>query len=364
MGENTAGTSWNLKKSIGRIILSINSEILQFLDEQKKVKPGVALSQKGEALKVEIIKKKEALENTLNGVVQRQNYIAEEKLEKFVDMLKNNIATAAKVLECTNDDSDNIQTEVNEAQKVANDTVEELRVSEEQVEKEMKQIVSNLANMVATGDVTHDTIDEESEEEKQLERELKSIGKYQADRYKMMMKEIEQKMVYHRLNLLSKWKDLKEILDYQALKEIRSEFEATHKLMRYMVSDWERRKFSDILSDKLMDTIGVKCDEYLVEYRRMEEEKRLEAALQRKRNIEMEEYKREKRRPVPSWPNNLPYSKFKPDLESWDAEHRLSSGSVKFGLLAEMLKTQGRIVTYEQLQVRLGNNRNDVDIIN
>ena len=34
-----------------------------------------------------------------------------------------------------------------------------------------------------------------------------------------------------------------------------------------------------------------------------------------------------------------------------------------FGLLAEMLKTQGRVQTYEQIQTRLGNNRNDADII-
>ena len=77
----------------------------------------------------------------------------------------------------------------------------------------------------------------------------------------------------------------------------------------------------------------------------------------------MEEYKREKRRAIPTWPNSLPYNKFKPDLISWDKEHHLSTGSVKFGLLAEMLKSQGRITTYEQLQIRLGNNRNDSDII-
>ena len=30
-----------------------------------------------------------------------------------------------------------------------------------------------------------------------------------------------------------------------------------------MVSKWDSRKLSDRLSDKLVDTFGVKCDEYL-----------------------------------------------------------------------------------------------------
>ena len=78
----------------------------------------------------------------------------------------------------------------------------------------------------------------------------------------------------------------------------------------------------------------------------------------------MEEYKREKRRAIPSWSQSLAYSKFKADLFSWDQEHHLSAGSVKFGILAEILKSQGRISTYEQIQARLGKTRNEANIIN
>ena len=90
----------------------------------------------------------------------------------------------------------------------------------------------------------------------------------------------------------------------------------------------------------------------------MDEEKRMEAAVIRKRNIEIEEYRKEKRRSIPMWPKSMSYTKFKPDLLSWDKEHHLTSGSVKFGLLAEMLKGQDRITTYEQIQTRLGKERN------
>ena len=170
-------------------------------------------------------------------------------------------------------------------------------------------------------------------------------------------------MDFHKVNLIRKWDEQKDILDHLALKEIRAEFEETHKKLRFMVSEWERRKFSDRLSDELVDIIGRKADDYIDAYRKMDEEKRTEAAVQRKKNMQMEEYKRDMKRAIPSWPMSLPYSKFKPDLLSWDEEHRLSSGSVKFGLLAEMLKAQNRITTYEQIQTRLGKSRNQSNII-
>ena len=41
----------------------------------------------------------------------------------------------------------------------------------------------------------------------------------------------------------------------------------------------------------------------------------------------------------------------------------MSSGSVKFGLLTEMLKKSSRVQIYEQIATRLGNNRSESDII-
>ena len=61
-----------------------------------------------------------------------------------------------------------------------------------------------------------------------------------------------------------------------------------------MVNEWDKRKLSDKLSDHLMDRIDFMWDQYMNEFRRMDEEKRKEAAVQRKKNQEMEEYKREK----------------------------------------------------------------------
>ena len=51
---------------------------------------------------------------------------------------------------------------------------------------------------------------------------------------------------------------MKDVLDYQALKEIRTEFEATYKNLRNMVNEFDRRRISDLLSDHLMDIVNEK----------------------------------------------------------------------------------------------------------
>ena len=91
--------------------------------------------------------------------------------------------------------------------------------------------------------------------------------------------------------------------------------------------------------------------------------KRLEANAERIKEKEFKEYKNEKRRPIPTWPESVEYTRFKPDLLSWDKENHLSSGSSKFGQLMEMLKKEGKLYTFEQVQARLGKMRNEPDII-
>ena len=369
---NLMSTSSNqLKKSVGRIVININSEILELQKEYRKVKDSTSLSKKGELLEKSVLEKKEALEDALKCFQSKPGFIVQEKMEKTVQMISDNITTAEKVLKGPGDENEVSEENVTEAQKKATESIDEIVAIEEQTEEEIRQVTQSLSSLAPVINVTSggtsdenrfQSIDDDNDEE-QMKRELESIGKYQSERYDKMKKVIIEKMEFHKQNLLTKWEEQKDILDYLALKEIRSEFEADHKKLRFMVSEWERRKFSDRLSDHLTDTIDLKFEEYITEYRRMDEEKRTEAAVQRKRNLEMEEYKREKRRAIPSWPTSLSYNKFKQDLISWDKEHNLSTGSVKFGLLAEMMKNQQRITTYEQIQTRLGKSRNDPDII-
>ena len=83
-----------LKKSIGRIILKINSEILDLQKEYSKIKDGGCLGRKGESLEKTIKDRKEALEKALSELESRPEYVIDEGLEKTVQMLKDNIETA------------------------------------------------------------------------------------------------------------------------------------------------------------------------------------------------------------------------------------------------------------------------------
>ena len=89
-----------------------------------------------------------------------------------------------------------------------------------------------------------------------------------------------------------------------------------------MIDEWEKRNRNEILADHLRDTHDKNWEEYHNKYSNMADEKRVEAASQRKREKEINEYKNEKRRHIPTWPETVPYSKFKPDLLSWDKDHQ------------------------------------------
>ena len=181
----TGGTTANtLKKSIGKIIININSEILELLEEKKKVKDDVTLSKKGVDKENAVRKKKEALEDAIKGLEERPDYVAQEKMEKFVDMIKENIATAGKALSNSGEESDTLQIEAVGAQKTATATVETIEQNEKAAEEEMRTLAINLVRSAVLSD-NIDSVEEgeiiDDDEDDQLNREFSSIGKYQSD---------------------------------------------------------------------------------------------------------------------------------------------------------------------------------------
>ena len=149
----TGGTTANtLKKSIGKIIININSEILELLEEKKKVKDDVTLSKKGVDKENAVRKKKEALEDAIKGLEERPDYVAQEKMEKFVDMIKENIATAGKALSNSGEESDTLQIEAVGAQKTATATVETIEQNEKAAEEEMRTLANNLVRSAVLSD--------------------------------------------------------------------------------------------------------------------------------------------------------------------------------------------------------------------
>ena len=104
------------------------------------------------------------------------------------------------------------------------------------------------------GKVGDDEQDKEAGEEQKdkIEKELASLDKHQAQRVTKMKKEIEVKMTFHKKDLIEKWKAQKEVLDYQALKEFRSDMESTHRSLRHMVNEWDTHLFGVIYQETFM----------------------------------------------------------------------------------------------------------------
>ena len=75
-------SSNNSKKSIGRLIIKVNSEILGLQQELRKVKTGVPLSKKREDLEKAVKEKKKALEDALKSFEDRPRYIVRRKWKK------------------------------------------------------------------------------------------------------------------------------------------------------------------------------------------------------------------------------------------------------------------------------------------
>ena len=131
------------------------------------------------------------------------------------------------------------------------------------------------------------------------------------------------------------------------MKEVKFEFDQIDKSLKHLINDWDRRKHSELLFDHLYDLHHRLWNEYNDSFMKKADIKRVEANAQRIKEKELLDYKNEKKRSVPSWPDSVVYSKFKPDLLSWNNEHHLTSGSSKFGQVMEMLKKEGKILFFE-----------------
>ena len=100
------------------------------------------------------------------------------------------------------------------------------------------------------------------------------------------------------------------------------------KKLRFLVKEWDKRKQSELLTDHLVDIADKLYDDNFQKYTKMADEKRREAVAQRKKEQDMLEYRNEKKRSIPTWPEKVPYSKFKPDFLSWNLDYFLGLPSL------------------------------------
>ena len=146
------------------------------------------------------------------------------------------------------------------------------------------------------------------------------LDSYVKERFLKIEREVLRKMKEYISKLEKVWSEQKDSIEYIGLKEIKHEFDQGFIKLKHLINEWDKRKYSDVLTDYLIDTLDNMWDEYDAKYQKMADIKRTEDVQKRLKEKELQNYKHEKRRPIPSWPNSVPYSKFKPDLQSWDKE--------------------------------------------
>ena len=222
MAASHIKTSSQLKKTIGKLILNINSDILELQKEYKKNVEPDSVKKKESELEEAVIDRKRVLQDIVDDLGGKPEYVKKEDLVKTVQMMKTSIDTASKVLEYNTKKEEVIASEIELVSNEASEAVEQIMQSEKKEEEDIKLFLGTDENVEKESDEINDANDK-------VETEMRRINPYYADRVHKMVKEIEEKMKYHKIDLLAKWRNQKDLIDYQALKEFRNEFEATHK---------------------------------------------------------------------------------------------------------------------------------------
>ena len=139
--------SSHLKKVVGKIVLQINSDLLDLTKEYKNVKEEAPLSVKGVRLEKEVENKKEDLVKILNNLNEDPKYSQDTNLDKTITMIKMNIDTASKVLELNGPLENNeklvkIQDCIEESRKEAMDIIKEVEDEEKKAEDGIKALLT------------------------------------------------------------------------------------------------------------------------------------------------------------------------------------------------------------------------------
>jgi hypothetical protein len=192
MSGKYSGSVKDLKKKIGHLVVRANSDILDLDVGYKRIKEGGELTKKEKEAEESLIEKKTGLEDAVKSLEGRTGYIREEKLEKFVKMMKTTIETAGKLLERKEETEVLDEAKVKETQAEAKSSVEEIELLEREIEEEKIGLSGNLSRLCGTA--KYETGEVVSEEE-DLKRELDGLDGYLQERFKKIRKEICRKML-------------------------------------------------------------------------------------------------------------------------------------------------------------------------
>ena len=129
-------TSSQLKKSIGNLILNINSDILELQKECKKNVEPNSVKKKETELEEAVINRRKVLQDIVEDSGGKPEYVKKEELVKTVRMMKTSIDTASKVLEYNAKKEEVITSEIELVSKEASEAVEQIIQSEKKEEED------------------------------------------------------------------------------------------------------------------------------------------------------------------------------------------------------------------------------------
>merc|ERR1712096_40576 len=161
------------KKVIGNIVLDINAEILELLKEYKNVKETVQLSAKGVKLEEDIGENRDRLVEILRSLDKNSDYVAEERFEKTVKMIKTNIETANKVINSKGKTEEVCEKDLQESIEEASEVIEEIEAIEQKAEEEIEALLNNLSSINVDRKVEENTDEKaRAKDDDSVEQEL------------------------------------------------------------------------------------------------------------------------------------------------------------------------------------------------
>ena len=86
-----------------------------------------------------------------------------------------------------------------------------------------------------------------------IDSEINSLDAYEKDRYLKLKHEITRKLQDYISKLDKVWLEEKDTIDYTGLKEVKSVFDQGYLKLRHLVTEWDRRKLDNRLTDHLSD---------------------------------------------------------------------------------------------------------------
>ena len=171
-----SGSSNDLKKSIGRVVLLTNTDILELHKAYKKVKEGGTLT-RSETERERVFKDRvQGLEEGLASLLKKPDMVKQDKFERYVSMMKTTVESAKKMMSDKGETEAVTEESIEEVKKEAKNCVEEIELIEKELEVEILGLNETLSSFsIQVENVEPETKKEESKAE--LEREIDKITK-------------------------------------------------------------------------------------------------------------------------------------------------------------------------------------------